>query len=98
MGVIIIKIATNLPISYIAIYLFKVIYCFLLGLVSKLNKTFYCIYNLFLPKPYLGLFINAVFLKAYSTFTYSTVDKSLVLIFFIRRGAVILKYNFKNTF
>ena len=66
--------------------------------MPKLNKTFYYIYNLFLPKPYLGLFINTIILKAYSTLTYSTVDEILTLILFIRREAVILKYNFKNIF
>ena len=95
---IIIKITTNLPISCIVIYLPKAICCFLLGLVFKLDKTFYYIYNLFLPKPCLGLFINAIILKAYSTLTYSTVDEILALILFIRRGAVILKYNLKDAF
>ena len=66
--------------------------------MPKLNKTFYCIYNLFLPKPRLGLSINTAILKAYSTLTYSTVDEILALILFARRGAVILKYNFKNAF
>ena len=63
-----------------------------------LDRTFYYIYNLFSPKPYLGLFINTAILKAYSTLTYSTVDEILVLILFIKRGAVILKYNFKDAF
>ena len=66
--------------------------------MPKLNKFFYYIYNLSLPKPYLGLFINTAILKAYFTLTYSTIDKILVLIFLIKRGAVILKYNFKDTF
>ena len=66
--------------------------------MPKLNKTFHYIYNFFLPKPRLGLSVNTIILKAYSTLTYSTVDEILVLIFFIKRGAVILKYNFKNTF
>ena len=66
--------------------------------MPKLNKTFYYIYNLFLSKSRLGLFINAAILKAYSTLTYSTVDEILALILFIRRGAVILKCNFKNAF
>ena len=66
--------------------------------MPKPNRTFYCIYNLFLPKPYLGLSVNAAILKAYSTLTYSTVDKILVLILFIKKGAVILKYNFKDAF
>jgi hypothetical protein len=96
--VIIIKIITNLLIGCIVIYLPKVICYFLLGFIFKLNKTFYCIYNLFLPKPCLGLFINAIILEAYSTLTYSTVDGILVLIFFAKRGAVILKYNFKDAF
>ena len=66
--------------------------------MPKLNKTFCCIYNLSLPKPCQGLFVNAVILKAYSTLTYSTVDEILVLILLTGRGAVILKYNFKNAF
>jgi hypothetical protein len=98
LGIIIIKITTDLPISYIAIYLFKVIYYSPLRLIPKLDRTFYCIYNLFLPKPYQGLFINAAILKAYSTLTYSTIDNILVLILFARRGAIIFKYNFKDTF
>ena len=92
------KITTNLPINCITICLLKVICCFPLGLIPKLNKTFYCIHNLFSLKPCLGLFINTAILKAYSTLTYSTVDEILVLIFFAGRGAVILKYNFKDTF
>ena len=95
---IIIKITTNLPFGYIAIYLPKVICYFPLGLIPKLNKTFYCIYNLPLPKPCQGLFINTTILKAYSTLTYSTVDNILALILFIKRGAIILKYNLKDTF
>ena len=95
---IIIKIITNLPISCIVICPPKVIYYFLLELIPKPNRTFRCIYNLFLPKPCLGLFINAAILKAYSTLIYSTVDKILVLIFFIRRGAIILKRDFKDAF
>ena len=95
---IIIKIITNLPIGYITIYLSKAIYCFPLGLMPKLNKTFCCIYNFFLPKPCLGLFVNATILEAYSTLTYSTVDEILALILLVRRGAVILKCNFKDTF
>ena len=98
MGVITIKITSNLPIGYIAIYLPKVICYFPLGLIPKLNKTFYCIYNLFLPKPCLGLSVNAAILKAYSTLTYSTIDEILALILFTRRGAVILKYKFKDAF
>ena len=98
LGVITIKITTNLFIGYITICLFKAICCFLLGLIPKLNKTFYYIYNLFLPKPCLGFFINTIILKAYSTLTYSTVDEILALILFIKRGAVILKYNFKDAF
>ena len=97
-GVITIKIITNLPISSIIIYLFKVIYCFLLGLMPKLDKIFCCICNFFLPKPHLGLFVNATILKAYFTLTYSTVNKILALILLTRRGAVILKYNFKDIF
>ena len=92
------KIIINLPIGCIAIYLFKVICCFLLRLILKLDRTFYYIYNLFLPKPCLGLFINTAILEVYSTLTYSTVDEILALILFIKRGAVILKYNFKNAF
>ena len=92
------KIITDLPISCITIYLFKVICYSPLGLVLKLNRTFRCIYNLFLPKPCLGLSVNAIILKAYSTLTYSTVDEILALILLIRRGAVILKRNFKDAF
>ena len=66
--------------------------------MPKLNKTFYCIYNLFLPKPCLGLSVNAIILKAYSTLTYSTIDEILALILFAGRGAVILKRDFKDTF
>ena len=69
-----------------------------MGLISKLNKPFYYIYNLFLSKPHLGLFINAAILKAYFTLTYSTVDEILALILFAKKGAVILKYNFKDAF
>ena len=98
LGVITIKITSNLPISYITIYPPKAICYFPLRLIPKLNRTFYCIYNLSLPKPYWGLFINTTILKTYFTLTYSTVDKILVLILFIRRGAVILKCNFKDTF
>ena len=98
MGVITIKIPTNLPIGYITICLLKAIYYFLLGLMPKPDKTFRCIYNLFLLKPCLGLFINTTILEAYFTLTYSTVDEILALILFARRGAVILKYNLKDTF
>ena len=63
-----------------------------------LNGTFYYIYNLSSPKPYLGLSINTTILEAYFTLTYSTVDKILALILLTRRGAVILKYNFKDVF
>ena len=66
--------------------------------MPKLNRIFYYIYNLSLPKPCQGLFVNTAILKAYSTLTYSTVDEILALIFFIRREAVILKYNFKDVF
>ena len=98
MGVITIKIATNLPIGRIAICPPEVIYCFLLGLVPKPDKTFYYIYNLSLLKPCLGLFINTTILEAYSTLTYSIIDEILALILFTKRGAVILKYNLKDIF
>ena len=52
LGVITTKIATNLPIGYITIYPPKAIYYSFLELIPKLNKTFYYIYNLSLPKPY----------------------------------------------
>jgi hypothetical protein len=97
-GVITAKITTNLPISCIAICLPKVIYYFLLGLIPKLNGTFYYIYNLFSPKPRLGLFVNTTILKTYFTFTYSTVDEILALILLARRGAVILKCDLKDAF
>ena len=97
-GVIIIKITTDLLIGYIAICPPEAICCFFLGLVLKLNGTFCCIYNLFLPKFCLGLSVNAAILKAYSTLTYSTVDEILVLILFAGRGAVILKCDFKDAF
>ena len=87
-----------MPIGYIIIYPPKAICCFLLGLIPKLNKTFHYIYNLFLPKPRLGLSVNTIILEAYSTLTYNTVNEILALILFTRRGAVILKYNFKDTF
>jgi hypothetical protein len=96
--VITVKIATDLPISYIAIYPPKAIYYSPLGLIPKLNGTFCYIYNLSSPKPRLGLFINTAILEAYSTLTYSTVDKILALILLARRGAVILKYNLKDAF
>ena len=66
--------------------------------MPKLNKTFYYIYNFFLPKLYQSLFINTTILKTYFTLTYSTVENILVLILFIKRGAIILKYNFKDAF
>ena len=66
--------------------------------MPKLNRIFRRIYNLSLLKPCLGLSINAIILKAYFTLIYSTVDEILALIFFIRRGAIILKRNFKDTF
>ena len=88
----------DLPIGHITIYLLKAICYSPLGLIPKLNKTFYYIYNFFLPKPYQSLFINTTILKAYFTLTYSTIDDILTLIFFIRREAVILKYNLKDTF
>jgi hypothetical protein len=50
-GVITVKIVTDLPISYIAIYPPEVIYCFPLGLIPKPDRTFCCIYNLSSPKP-----------------------------------------------
>ena len=92
------KITTNLFIGRIAIYPLEVIYCSLLEFVLKLNKIFHHIYNLFLFKPRLGFFVNAIILKAYSIFTYSTIDEILALILFARRRAVILKRNFKDTF
>jgi hypothetical protein len=98
LGVITVKIITNLPIGRIAICLPEVIYYSPLRLIPKLNKTFCYIYNLFLPKPCLGLFINTTILKAYFTLTYSTVDEILALILFARKGAVILKYDFKDAF
>ena len=66
--------------------------------MPKLNKTFYCIYNLFLSKLRLGLFINTTILKAYFTLIYSTVDDILALILFTKRGAIVLKYNLKDAF
>ena len=69
-----------------------------MGLIPKLNKTFRYIYNLSLPKPCLGFSINTIILKAYFTLTYSIVDKILALIFLTRRGAVILKRDFKDAF
>ena len=97
-GVITVKIITNLPIGYIAIYPLKVIYCSPLELIPKPDGTFCCIYNLFSPKPRQGLSVNTVILKAYSTLTYSTVDEILALILFTGRGAVILKRDFKDAF
>jgi hypothetical protein len=97
-GVITAKIATDLPIDRIAIYLLKTICYSPLGLILKPDKTFCYIYNLFSPKPHLGLFINTTILKAYFTLTYSTVDEILVLILLIKRGAIILKYNLKDAF
>ena len=98
LGVITTKITSNLPISYITTCPPKIIYYFPLGLIPKLNRTFYCIYNLSSPKPHQGLSINTTILEAYSTLTYSTIDKILALILLIKRGAVILKHNFKDTF
>ena len=66
--------------------------------MPKLDKTFYYIYNLSSPKPCLGLSINTAILEAYSTLTYSIIDKILALILFARRRAVILKYNLKDAF
>ena len=74
------------------------IYCSPLELIPKLNKTFYYIYNLFLFKPCLGLFINTTILKAYSTLTYSTIDEILALILFTKRRAIILKCDLKDAF
>jgi hypothetical protein len=96
--VIIVKIVTDLPISCITICLLKVIYCFFLGLIPKLNRTFCCIYNLSSPKPCLGLSVNTAILKAYFTLTYSTVDEILALILLVKKEAVILKYNLKDAF
>ena len=87
-----------MPINCIAICLFKAIYYSFLKFISKSDKTFYYIYNLFLLKSCRGLFINAVILKAYSTLTYSIVDDILILIFFTKREAVILKRDFKDAF
>jgi hypothetical protein len=98
LGVITAKIATDLPISCITICPPKAIYCFPLGLIPKLDRTFCCIYNFSSPKPCLGLFINTVILEAYFTLTYSTVDEILALILLARRGAVILKCDLKNAF
>ena len=98
LGVITAKIVINLPISCIVICPLKVIYYFPLGLIPKLNGTFYYIYNLSSPKSRLGLSVNTTILKAYFTLTYSTVDEILALILLIRRGAIILKYNLKNAF
>ena len=98
MGVIIIKITFNLPIGRITIYLLKAICYSPLRFVPKPDKIFYYIYNLFLPKPRRGLFINAAILEAYFTLTYSTIDDILALILLTRRGAVILKRDFKDTF
>ena len=97
-GVITAKIATDLPIGCIAIYPPEIIYYSPLRLVPKPDGTFYYIYNLFSPKPRWGLSINTVIPEAYSTLTYSTVDKILALILFARREAVILKCNFKDAF
>jgi hypothetical protein len=97
-GVITVKITTDLPIGYIAICPPEAIYYSPLGLIPKLDGTFHYIYNLSSLKPRLGLSVNAIILKAYSTLTYSTVDEILALILLTRRGAVILKYNLKDTF
>ena len=98
LGVIIIKITTNLPIGCITICPPKIIYCFPLGLMPKLNGTFHCIYNLSSPKPRWGLSVNTTIPKAYSTLTYSTIDEILALILLAKRGAVILKHNLKDAF
>jgi hypothetical protein len=97
-GVITAKIATDLPIGCIAIYPPEVIYCSPLGLVPKPDRTFRCIYNLSSPKPCRGLSVNTTILEAYFTLTYSTVDEILALILLARRGAVILKCDFKDAF
>jgi hypothetical protein len=98
LGVITVKIATDLPIGHIAIYLPKVICYFPLGLMLKPDRTFCYIYNLSSPKPRWGLSVNITILKAYFTLTYSTVDKILALILLAKRGAIILKYNLKDAF
>ena len=98
LGVITIKIITNLPINCIAICPPKVICCSPLGLVLKPDGTFRCIYNLSLLKSCWGLFVNAAILEAYSTLTYSTVNEILAFILLVGRGAVILKCNFKDIF
>ena len=98
LGVITIKITSNLPISRITICLPEVIYYSPLGLVPKLDETFHYIYNLFSPKPHRGLSVNTAILKTYFTLTYSTIDDILVLILFTRREAVILKCDFKDAF
>jgi hypothetical protein len=98
LGVITAKIATDLPISRIAIYPPEVICCSFLGLIPKPDRTFCYIYNLFSPKPCWGLFINTAILEAYFTLTYSTVDEILALILLTGREAVILKYNLKDAF
>ena len=51
LGVIITKITSDLPIGHITICPPEAIYCFLLGLIPKLNGTFRYIYNFSLPKP-----------------------------------------------
>ena len=84
--------------GYITICPPKAIYCSPLGLIPKLDGTFRRIYNLSSPKPRWGLSVNAAILKAYSTLTYSTVDDILALILLARRGAVILKRDFKDAF
>jgi len=66
--------------------------------MPKLDGTFRRIYNLSLPKPRLGLSVNATIPEAYSTLTYSTVDEILALILLTRRGAVILKRDLKDAF
>jgi hypothetical protein len=98
LGVITVKIVTDLPISCIAIYPPKAICYFPLELVLKLNKIFYYIYNLSLPKPCLGLSVNTAILKAYFTLTYSTIDEILALILFVKKRAIILKRDFKDAF
>ena len=87
-----------MPISYIAIYPPKAIYCFSLGFIPKLDKTFRRIYNLSLPKPRQGLSINAAILEIYFTLAYSTIDNILALILLAGRDAIIFKRDLKDAF
>ena len=66
--------------------------------MPKLDGTFYYIYNFSLFKPRLGLSVNIAILEVHSIFTYSIIDEILALILLTRRGAVILKRDFKNAF